>query len=329
MACQQLNKGTQPQLSEIGLPLNISWECSQDTPIMMDYYPDAVVLKGRMFIGGGVYGADARTYLITGLGQYAVMIYDIKKETWGTLPHYNFYWFSMTSFNDQLVLVGGVQRHTPKRTNLLGVWNDRGGHSKWTHTIPPMPTSRSGATVITHNNRWMLVAGGFHERNGCLSVVEIFDNLTKQWYGSTPLPFKGFKLSSTVIKNAWYLLGGYSTDTGRRNKQVIYADLNDLIAQAILQSAVVSPAQWLSLPDTPLKRCTALALNGALLAVGGESDDLTICLYQPTCKTWIRSEELLCARKDCACVILPGKRLILVGGDTTQVQIGTFNTPKT
>lgn len=191
-----------------------------------------------------------------------------------------------------------------------------------------MPTSCSGATVITHNNRWMLVAG-FHEHNGCLSVVEIFDNLTRQWYGSTPLPIKGFKLSSTIIKNAWYLLGGYSTDVGHRNKQVIYADLNDLIAQAVLPSAIPLPSQWLTLPDTPLKRCTALALNEALLAVGGESEDLAICHYQPTCKTWIRSEELLCARKDCACVILPGERLILVGGDTQQVQIGIFNNPKT
>ena len=122
-------------------------------------------------------------------------------------------------------------------------------------------------------------------------------------------------------------MGGYSTDdAGHRNKQVVYTDLNDLIAQAILQSAVASPAQWSSLPDTPLKRSTALALNGALLAIGGESDDLAICLYQPACKTWTRSEELLCARKDCACAILPVGRLILVGGDTKQVQIGTLKT---
>lgn len=330
MARHQCDKRTQPQLSEIEFPLNISWECGQDMPIMMDYYPDVVILKGQIFIGGGVFGADARAYLVTGLGQYTVMMYNIEKETWGTLPPYDFYWFSLTSLNDQLVLVGGVRRHIPKRTNLLGVWDDRGGTSKWMHTLPPMPTSRSGATVITHNNRWMLVAGGFHEHIGCLSVVEIFDNLTRQWYGSTPLPLKGFKLSSTVIKNTWYLLGGYTTvDAGYRNKQVIYADLNDLIAQAILKSVVASPAQWSSLPDTPLKRSTALALNGALLAVGGESDDLAICLYQPTCKNWTRSEELLCARKDCACAILPSGRLFLLGGDTQQVQIGTFNNSKT
>lgn len=320
----------QPQLSEIEFPLNITWERGQDMPIMMDYYPDAVLMKGRLFIGGGVFGADARAYLVTGLGQYTVVVYNIEKGTWSTLPPYDFYWFSLTSLNDQLILVGGVWRHTPKRINLLGVWEDRGGTPKWTHTLPPMPTSRSGATVATHNSRWMLVAGGFHEHSGYLSVVEIFDNQTRQWYGSIPLPLKGFKFSSTVIKNTWYLLGGYSTDSinaaGHRNKQVIYADLNDLIVQAVLQSATASPARWLTLPDTPLKRSTALALNGALLAIGGESDDdLAICLYRPTCKTWTISEELLCARKDCACSVLPGGRLILAGGDTQQVQIGTLN----
>ena len=53
---------------------------------MMDYYPDIVILKGRMFIGGGVFGADTRAYLVTGLEQYTVMIYDVEKEMWGTLP---------------------------------------------------------------------------------------------------------------------------------------------------------------------------------------------------------------------------------------------------
>ena len=58
---------------------------------MMDYYPDVVILKGQMFIGGGVFGADARAYLVTGLGQYKVMMYNIEKETWDTLPSYDYY----------------------------------------------------------------------------------------------------------------------------------------------------------------------------------------------------------------------------------------------
>ena len=43
-----------------------------------------------------------------------------------------------------------------------------------------------------------------------------------------------------------------------------------------------------SLPDTPLTRCTALAFDGALLAVGEDS----IYHYQPSSRSWVEAGEL-------------------------------------
>lgn len=93
------------------------------------------------------------------------------------LSRYKFYWFSMGILNDQLVLVGGVDKESSSRTNILGTLDDRASESAscWTHPFPPMPTARSGAMVAVHNNRWMVVAGGYNEFDECLSHVEVFD----------------------------------------------------------------------------------------------------------------------------------------------------------
>ena len=239
------------------------------------------------------------------------------------LPPYSFYWFSLTVLNDQLVLVGGVDKKTNKRTNKLGVLDDK---VQWTHPFPPMPTARSGATVVTHNNRWLVVAGGFNELVGSCSEVEIFDISVRQWYCGTPLPIRGYKISSTIIKNTWYLLGGYSIEVISTDR-VLCINLNNLIIQAISQPHTSSlPAEWRFLSKTPTTRSTALALNGALLAVGGESEGSAVCLYQPRSRRWAKVETPFCiGREQCACTVLPSGKVFVVGGSyTEQVHIGTF-----
>ena len=51
--------------------------------------------------------------------------YDPQQDTytWDTLPPYTHIYFSMAVVNNQLVLVGGSDVQTGKKTNKLGVWN--------------------------------------------------------------------------------------------------------------------------------------------------------------------------------------------------------------
>ena len=140
-------------------------------PLGLNYYPTAVLLKGKVYVGGG--GGLM-------MGHY-VTVYDIEKDNWIILPPYSFYWFSLAALNDQLVLVG-VVGPSNDRTGILGVWEDKvSPTTRWTHPFPPMPTARSGAMVLTWRNRWLIVAGGYNEDEGSLSEVEIFDISTSEW----------------------------------------------------------------------------------------------------------------------------------------------------
>ena len=296
----------QSQLSELNFPLKLKCRRGKDLPFEMSGYPTVVVFKEKVYIGGG-YASSER-------GQ-TVMVYDPKQDSYDTLPPYTCKYFSMAVVNNQLVLVSGMDVQTGFRvTNKLGVWDEQS--KSWTHPLPPMTTACYSPSVATHNNRWLVVMGGVDKTY--LSRVEILDTNSAQWYHAASLPQPLSHSLPAIIGNLCCLLGGY-TEGGASSEKVFSVCLDDLISQAISQPASTSappiPSPWQSLPDTPLDRSTALAFNGALLAVGGSVMSSTaIYHYQSSSRSWIKAGELPSGRKHCACIVLPCGDLYVAGG---------------
>ena len=267
-----------------------------------------VVSKEKVYIGGG--GASSNRERQT------VMVYDPKQDSYDTLPPYTCKWFSMAVVNNQLVLVGGWDIEPDKVTNQLGVWNEQS--KRWTNPLPPMTTACYSPSVATHNNRWLVVMGGYDGKTP-LSCVEILDTDSTQWYHAASLPQPLFYAVPAIIGNMCYLLGGYTKGGA---KVVFSVCLDDLISQAVSQPASASaphtPSPWQSLPDTPLKYSTALAfnINGALLAVGGGFffGSTAIYHYQPSSRSWVKAGELPTERLQCTCTVLPSGDLYVAGG---------------
>ena len=103
--------------------------------------------------------------------------------------------------------------------------------------------------------------------------------------------------------------------------------MDDLIHQAVFHSTSARSTQctqspWQTLPDTPMASSTALSLQGALLAVGGQENGhgvKTIHLYQPSTKTWVKAGEMPIERWQYACVVLPNGEVFVAGnGDMNQ-----------
>ena len=192
----------------------------------------------------------------------------------------------MAVVNNQLVLVGGRDVQTGKVTNNLGVWNERS--KRWTRPLPPMATACNSPLVVTHNNRWLVVMGGNRDKTR-LSRIEILNaesDTHAQWYHAASLPQPLSHSLPAIIGNMCYLLGGY-TEGFTISKKVFSVCLDDLISQALSQpDSTNAPSPWQSLPETPLYNSTAIAFNGALLAVGGGD---TIYHYQPCSRRWIKA----------------------------------------
>ena len=245
------------------------------------------------------------------------MVYDPQQDSYDTLPPYTYNWFSMAVVNNQLVLVGGRDEHTNKKTNMLGVWDElsRG----WTRPLPPMTTACSSPSVAAHNNRWLVVIGGYGD-GGPVSRVEILDASLRQWYHGAPLPETCARVLPATIGNMCYILGGITA-----SKKVFSVCLDALISQATSQppdstSAPPTPSPWQTLPDTPLAYSTALAFNGALLEVGGLGSN-AIHHYQPSSRSWVKAGELPTRRMACTCTVLPSGEMLVTGGMDSTVRV--------
>ena len=120
-------------------------------PFEMGHYLCVVIVKGKVHIGGGGWPLSVRK-------MQTVMVCDPQHDVWHTLPLYKYTSFAMAVVNDQLVLVGGIDVKTRKCIAMLGVWSEQS--QTWTNPFPPMPTARRSPSVVTHDNRWLVVVGG-------------------------------------------------------------------------------------------------------------------------------------------------------------------------
>ena len=270
-------------------------------PFSMWNNSHSVLLQEKVYIGGGE--ADTPENACT------VMVYDPHSEEWNTLPEYEARSFGMAAINDQLVLVGGRSPSTGKKFKQVAVWDPES--KRWVHRYPAMRTARHNLVAAAYG-KWLMAAGGLGD-GGYLDDVEILDTTSSQWYSTTPLPLKCDRLRSAVVQDNWYLVGGFVGDTRIRN--MFRVSLPKLISSAVSQV----PTSWNFLPDAPLGRCTVVALNGSLLAVGGRLDETAkyrsvIYHYQPESEKWFIAEDLPTARAWSACIALYNGELLVAGG---------------
>ena len=239
--------------------------------------------------------------------------YDINGivRKWTALPGAPVVYFPIAGVNGMLTLVGGMDIGKKTATNQLTSWDRE--LQRWVTTFPPMHTSRQDCTATTHK-KWLLVAGGMNYKKPIYNV-ELLDMNTIQWHNTHPLPKPSVGMTSCVIKNVWYLIGGTNFTEPVRGesgpKEYVFAlSLDDNIATN----------KWTSLPDTPLYCCTAVPFGDHLMAVGG-TDSLTSRTYSPSMflyslanEKWMYIGNMPSARSQASCVVLDKGRMAVLGG---------------
>ena len=289
--------------------------------IGMSFYPQAVILKGRVYVGGGDSGHrhDLNT---------VVTFYEPERDRWGQLAKYDYAYFAMTVANGKLMLLGGRNREATRTTSIIQVWEEK--MQRWVYYLPNLPLACDAATAITHEDKWLIVAGGRNHAHESLSVVNVLDLHTHQWHSGAHTPKICRKMTAAVIGNTMILLGGAVGGPGNRSaNEVFTVQLNQLIFQAVSHdSNSVNVSPWQTLPNTPIGSSTALALNGTLLAVGGNTDVVDsssesssfspIYLYRFNLSSkswsWIEVGHLPIRRVRCACSVLPSGEIFVAGG---------------
>ena len=187
-----------------------------------------------------------------------------------------------------------------------------------------MPTRRHSPAVATYN-QWLVVAGG-HDGSilfgNDLAAVDLLDTDTQQWLSTIPLPEKCCHVTTALIQDELYLVGGTL-------EQLLVVNLQDIIHS----STSTTTKTWRTLPAPPLERSAAITIHGALLAVGGypgNERSTAIHVYQQATNSWSKVGDLPCPRSDCSCILLPSGELLVAGGRdsngkrTARVDVGVM-----
>ena len=263
---------------------------------------------------------DEAVYVTAGGGHRTCVIHSYKLQTrqWTTLPLYQYCDFTMTVVNNQLTCVGGRGVSTEKLSNALAVYST--SHRRWEQLYPPMNTPRYWPAVSTYHQH-LVVAGG---RDTCddLTTVEVLNTSTShsQWFTTTPLPVKCSRMSSAIMHDTLYILGGFL------GKRVLSVSL------PALTQVGKPPAQWHTLTNAPLECSTASAVHGFLLAVGGNSGykerSSAIHMYDQEKNEWNKVEDLPTERQNCTCCLLHTGEIFTAGGEgkdgrTSRVDVAT------
>ena len=261
----------------------------------------AVVLNNKVYIGRGYTGDNT-----TAANIYT---YDPTMDTWETLQSPT--WRSaLTTYHNKLLLVGGLETSTGQETNQLWVFEE--GEQTWTQPLPPMPTSREGASAVSYQD-YLIVAGG-RNNDGHLNTVEVFDG--QQWVAADQLPKRCSFMKSTSHDGHYYLMGGDHQGTS-----VFYTSLQSLVEKATQHpptspSNTDQPSVWKTLTNTPHHHSSTTIFGGALVAVGGCPSQSSLHLYFPLTQSWLPAGEMPLGVDYTCAVTLPTGEMMVIGGWT-------------
>ena len=305
-----------PRPRELTLPLRLQWRRQSPMPNAM-HSAQSIELQGKIYLGGGL------TRVIHGSEEYKVDVYDPMEQVWSKLPNYETRRFRMAVINNQLTLVGGMHRDGTV-SNDIRAWDQR--TNLWAVHYPPMPTARMCPSVVTYG-KWLVVAGGFYDDKNSTDKVEILDTSTSCWYSAPPLPQHCGSMTSALLGDTWYLLGGFKLGfLGRKPIKCMFSvNLPTLIDQATQPSRLPptfrARSPWQRLADPPLMHSCALAFlaYGLVLAFGGMDDNDKsrgdIHLYLPAASAkWVKAGDLPTAVCNCTSIVLPKGGFLVLGG---------------
>ena len=297
--------------------LSLQWQRQADLPEVV-YDGSAAVVGNFAYIGGGTCQRAGSFD-----NECTVFKYDYRNNICCNLPKAGRHKFTMISFRNQLVLVGGA---TPTwfgtaHLNSLLVWDD--GKHNWDEKVyPPMQTPRMQPCAVSRD-MYVIVAGG--KDISVLDSVEVFDGKCEdaQWHVVAPLPSAIYSPTSAVLEGYWYIMGGFG------QKKAVYRVLLQSLIQSALEiddSDEVNPG-WELLPDTDFERSTAAAFGNSILSVGGSKTigaSAAVRVYFPGRKVWLAIDQPLpFPFHSSVAVVIPGtheKELLVLGGCTGMVR---------
>ena len=262
---------------------------------------------------------------------YVCKLTSTHSQCWSKLPDNTYFNPSLAIVGNVLVSVGGQGMF--ECTNSILSLTRRGLGGK--RVFPNMPTARCDSVSVTTGN-YLIVAGGYNGRR-YLDTVEVMEVPSEQWVTACSLPRPFGQMSATICGDVLYLGGGYD-DSGDSTKSLLSCSVFELVSSRPGTSGGDSGEEreereiWRESSDLPLTVTSLVTLGGRVLAVGGsensEIDSADVYSLESETRSWRLISHLVNARSQCLAAVVPGARVVVVGGwQSVSVEIGTLRPP--
>ena len=262
----------------------------------------AVWLDDKVYVGGVISGSrrnDARLY-----------IYTPTTDIWDTPIDTLVYWFALTTYHSQLVLVSGKEYVSEnvagELTNKLWTLSEQG---HWQETLPPMPTPCVHASAVNHGDHLLVI--------NTVSGNQVYVYNGHYWASAQGPPQQLYSMKSTVFNGHWYLMGGVLSQP---QKAYVYsASLDSLLATCQPSETSQPSSVWKRLPNVPAGYCCPAVFGNRLIAVGGgggPSAPTSLRAYSSFTQSWVDVGDTsvsISGLAPCA-IVLPSNELMVVRG---------------
>ena len=205
--------------------------------------------------------------------------FNSRTKTWSNVPLCKRKAFSLAVIDGLLTTIGGFDASNSDTATLLSLTDDRSGRM-WVEHFPCMPTKRSYSAVVV-SSKYLVVAGGMH----MMGVSQVLQ--AKRWTQSV------YSCSLPSLESAAYP------------------------ASPSYMYPIEDPKVWVNLTNLPISRTFCVVVQNHLLAVCGKRNGLRtniIWSYDLKSNSWLEFDRSSCARSRCLVAVLPGDKLMVVGG---------------
>lgn len=273
-----------------------------------------------MVIGGKIYcGGHA--------SKNSIYCYEPSQDNWAILPPLPVALFGVGQINGRLVAVGGTLEIEGKMHTSDAVYMYDERQRRWKHSIPPMPTARFDAGVLSLQSV-IIVAGGQIDSRNYTNSVEILKEGEKtdtfQWHKTNPLPKDCCRISIVATSGTCYALGGLKHPA--HLNQALYASVDDLLHNAVpamhnvSDDSIGTPSCWKSLPHTLCYSPAAAILAGRLVTLGGWEEATggarrkEVYTYSSSVESWIYISDLKVPLARSTVATVSFDKLFVIGG---------------
>ena len=233
-------------------------------------------------------------------------------EKWTPLQPSLYKLFGLAVVNEKLTTIGG-RKPSSTIINTLFSLNEDG---LWVKLLPAMPTERFNPAAVTTSTH-LIVAGGSTSQ-AATAEVEVLDTKTHQWFTACSLPQVVANPPMTLCDGFLYLSNNINT--------VYSCSVEGLLVSA---NSSDGGSLWTELAEIPVRiNSSIVTLGGRVLAISSKNCDHSqtgaIYRYDETTNSWNIIGEMPTPRRDVLTEVLPSNKLVVVGGQTEQLEHRTL-----